>query len=364
MIQQALQSALVGLIIAVICFVPYMVYQYRRYGQFSASRMVWMVALLVYGTALVTYTLFPLPSQAWCAVPHEGLLVLDPTVYFRDMWQMHADGTSWMGVATSWTALQMALNVLLFMPLGVIVRHLWKLGVARATLLGLGISLLIELTQLTGNWFTAACAYRVADINDVWNNTLGAFLGAVIALLTPRLAADANVLEEMRAFAKPVTRGRRWAGMLIDAVSLGVTWLGVSAVLAVGYFVIVGDTSADRQAAVAFNQLITAVADLCCFAVVVVFALVGSGASLGQRLVYLKPVPTRRRGRLWLLVRALAVQGVALALVLWTSSLGLIGVAWLGLAIVWVVFQRRGLSYALAGCQIVDARPNAPVSSK
>jgi len=356
MIQQAVQSALVGLGIAVICFVPYLVYQYRRYGQFSASRMVWMVALLVYGTALVTYTLFPLPSRAWCAVPHDGLLVLDPTVYFRDMWAMHATGTSWIGVATSWTVIQMALNVLLFMPLGVIVRHLWKLGVARATLLGLGISLLIELTQLTGNWFTAPCAYRVADVNDVWTNTLGAFLGAVLALLTPRLAADANVLEAMRAFAKPVTRGRRWAGMLIDAVALGVVWIGVSVVMAVGYFVIVGDASGDRQAAVAFNHVITAVAGACCFAVVVVFALVGSGASLGQRLVYLKPVPARKHARIWLLVRALVVQGVVLALVLGTSSLGLFGVAWLGLAVIWVVFQRRGLSYALAGCQIVDAR--------
>ncbi|MCL2491091.1 MAG: VanZ family protein [Propionibacteriaceae bacterium] len=356
MIQQALQSALVGLGVAVVCFVPYLVYQYRRYGQFSASRMVWMIALLVYGTALVTYTLFPLPSQAWCAVPHPGMLELDPSLYFRDMWQMHAAGTSWMGVATSWTMMQMALNVLLFVPLGFIVRHLWKVGVARATLLGLGISLLIELTQLTGNWFTAPCAYRVADISDVWTNTLGAFLGAVLALLTPRLAADADALESMRADARPVTRGRRWAGMLIDAVAVGVVWAGVSVVMAVGYYVIAGDTSADREAAAAFSHVITAVAVVCCFAVVVVFALVGSGASLGQRLVYLQPVSTRPRPRFWLLVRALVVQGVALALVLGTSSLSLFGVAWLGLAVIWVAFQPRGLSFALTGCQIVDAR--------
>jgi len=356
MIQQALQSALVGLGIAIVCFVPYLVYQYRRYGQFSASRLVWTVVLLVYGTALVTYTLFPLPSADWCAVPHDGLLVLDPTVYFRDMLAMRATGMSWTGVATSWTVVQMALNVLLFMPLGVIVRHLWKFGVIRTTFLGLGLSLLIELTQLTGNWFTAPCAYRVADVNDLWNNTLGAFLGAVLALLTPRLAADAGVLEAVRAFAKPVTRGRRWAGMLIDAVGLVVTWLAVAVVMAVGYYMVVGGTAADRQAAVAFNGVITTVADICCFAVVVGFALFGSGASLGQRMVYLKPVPTRGHARVWLLVRALVVQGVGLALVLWTSSLGLVGFAWLVLAVVWVVFRPRGLSFTIAGCQIADAR--------
>ena len=356
MINQAVQTALIGLAIAFVCFVPYLVYQYRRYGQFSASRMVWTVALLVYGTAIVTYTLFPLPSANWCAVPHDGLLVLDPTVYFRDMLDMHAGGMSWGNVATSWTVLQMALNVLLFMPLGIIVRHLWKLGVVRATVLGLGISLLIELTQLTGNWFTAACAYRVADINDVWTNTLGAFVGALLALLTPRLAADAGILEGMRALAKPVTRGRRWAGMLVDAVALGVVWLGVAVVMAVGYYVVVGGAY-DRQSAVAFNGVITTVADVGCFAVVVGFALFGSGASLGQRMVYLKPVPTRSHARVWLLVRALVVQGLGLALVLWTSSLGLLGAAWLCLAVVWVAFRPRGLSFTITGCEIADARP-------
>jgi len=354
-INQAVQTALIGLAIAFVCFVPYLVYQYRRYGQFSASRAVWSVVLLVYGTAIVTYTLFPLPSAEWCAVPHDGLLVLDPTVYFRDMFAMHAGGMSWTGVATSWTVLQMALNVLLFIPLGVIVRHLWKIGIVQATLLGLALSLLIESTQLTGNWFTAACAYRVADINDVWTNTLGAFVGALLAMLTPRLAADAGILEAKRTFAKPVTRGRRWAGMLIDAVALGVVWLAVAVVIAVGYYVAVGGTS-DRQAAVAFNGVITTVADVCCFAVVVVFALFGSGASLGQRMVYLKPVPTRNHPRVWLLVRALVVQGVVLALVLWTSSLGLIGFAWLALAVVWVAFRPRGLSFTITGCEIADAR--------
>jgi len=138
-------------------------------------------------------------------------------------------------------------------------------------------------------------------------------------------------------------------------VALGVTWLSASAVMAVGYYVVVGGTT-DRQAAVAFNGVITTVADVCCFAVVVVFALTCSGASLGQRLVYLKPIPTRSHPRVWLLLRALVVQGVTLALVLWTSSLGLLGAAWLALAIIWVAFRPRGLSFTITGCQIADAR--------
>jgi len=357
MLEKALLSLLVSLGIAVICFVPYLIFQYRRYGQFSASRLVWMGVLLAYGTAIVAYTLFPLPSGAWCAKSH-NLLELDPTVYFRDMVAAHQAGASWLTVATSWTALQMALNVLLFMPLGLILRHLWKIGVARATLIGLGLSCLIELTQLTGNWFTAACPYRVADVNDVWNNALGAFLGAVLALLTPRLAADADTMEAVRGWAKPVTRGRRWAGMMFDAVALGVVWLGVAVISAIGYTVFVGNSSDDRSAAIAFGHMIAAISAICCFGMIVVCACVGSGASLGQRLVDLKPVARRHPARFWLVVRALIVQGVAVGFILWGG--GLFSVTWLLLAVVWVLFTPRGLSCTIAGCDMVDARPLQP----
>lgn len=357
MIHQAIVSLGVAFAIAVICFVPYLIFQYRRYGQFSASRMLWTGALLAYATALVAYTLFPLPSAAWCATSH-NLLELDPTVYFRDMWHDHQSGMSWLNVVTSWTVMQMALNVLLFMPLGVILRNLWNVKVVRATLIGLGLSCLIELTQLTGNWFTAPCPYRVADVNDIWTNTLGAFVGAVLALLTPRLAADAGTMLAVRAWAKPVTRGRRLAGMLFDVAALGVTWIGVEVVVAVGYVVIVGNPSGDRTAATAFNNVVSSIGTISCWALILVCALFGSGASLGQRLVYLKPVATRRPQRLWLVVRALVVQGAALALVSWGSGLfGLIGLMWLALAVVWVLFAPRGLSCTLAGCQMVDARP-------
>ncbi|WP_454115939.1 VanZ family protein [Microbacterium aurum] len=48
--------------------------------------------------------------------------------------------------------LQLALNVLLFVPLGFFIRVLGGRGVVVALLAGLGVSLVIETTQLTGVW--------------------------------------------------------------------------------------------------------------------------------------------------------------------------------------------------------------------
>ena len=353
MVQQGLQALLVAAIIAVICFVPYLIYQYRRYGQFSASRLIWMAALLIYGTALLTYTLAPLPTAAWCAQPHSGLLELDPTLYFRDLWQMHAGGQSWSSILTSWTLLQMLLNFLLFVPLGIILRHLWKVGVGLTTLIGFGISLLIELTQLTGNWFTAPCQYRVADISDLIFNTAGALFGAIIALVVPRLAADADAMEASRAQAKPVTRGRRFAGMLFDIVTFGLVMYGVQVVLTIGYVLFNGMPSGDRTGAAVAGGVFRVIAEVCGLACPLLAALIGSGASIGQRLVYLKPVA---RYRALLLLRVLVTQGVAVALLFWVPGGALYGVLWLVVAVVFVLFRVRGFSFTLASCDLVDAR--------
>ena len=68
-------------------------------------------------------------------------------------------------------------NILMFMPIGVLLVWLWTspliARVIMATIAGAGLSLIIELTQLTLG--------RVADIDDVILNGSGALLGAMLA---------------------------------------------------------------------------------------------------------------------------------------------------------------------------------------
>lgn len=63
------------------------------------------------------------------------------------------------------------LNILLFVPLGIMLPILWsKFRAPKSTLLfGFGMSLTIELLQIL--------TYRATDVNDLITNTLGTFLG-------------------------------------------------------------------------------------------------------------------------------------------------------------------------------------------
>lgn len=75
------------------------------------------------------------------------------------------------------------------MPLGFIVAYLARRGPLLAVLLGLGASVLIEVTQFTALWGRYPCPYRQADLDDLLLNTAGAALGWILgwlALLSER----------------------------------------------------------------------------------------------------------------------------------------------------------------------------------
>lgn len=70
-------------------------------------------------------------------------------------------------------------NIIMFLPVGALLVWLWTspllARIAMATIAGAGLSVAIELTQLT--------LHRVADIDDVILNGGGALLGAIVAAL-------------------------------------------------------------------------------------------------------------------------------------------------------------------------------------
>jgi glycopeptide antibiotics resistance protein len=71
-------------------------------------------------------------------------------------------------------------NIILFMPIGFLLPLLYRRMVyfPNTVIIGLCISLFIEITQIPQN--------RSSDVDDLWLNTLGAFLGYLFYLLIYR----------------------------------------------------------------------------------------------------------------------------------------------------------------------------------
>jgi glycopeptide antibiotics resistance protein len=212
-------------LLAVLVLVPFIYRTYRRRGELGFGAGLVALGFLIYGFALVAYTLLPLPpvDAAWCATHTRFTNAqLDPLAIFADIRQE-------TGVLRNPALQQGVFNVVLFLPLGAFLRlYFRRRGVPTVILTGFLVSLLIECTQRTGNWFLFPCPYRLFDVDDLITNTLGTALGVLGAPLlrrlqgTPALPADAP---------RPVTTGRRLLGMLVDL--LGVALLGMAIDVAV-----------------------------------------------------------------------------------------------------------------------------------
>lgn len=341
-----------GALVLLAGFVPYVAWSYRRRGRFGLGHAFLVACTAVYAVALWTYTVLPLPDpQVVCLDPASPQLrplqfVTDLTTAVRS------------GLPAGPVVAQVALNVLLFVPLGMVAHHLFRLRLPATALLGLGVSGLIELTQLTGNWGLYPCPYRLMDVDDLIANTSGAVLGFALAPAL-RLVPDQRVSDV--GVPGPVTGGRRVLGMVADVllVQTGalVVWLPVGwALLATGAMsrVEVADATALRTGLGVFVAALLLVG----------VPLLGRGATVGQRLVLLRPqteggsVPSVGQrlvragvgsGGYFVLDGAGALTGWALL----DTMAWLLGVASLVVA---TRGDHRGLSGTVARLRVVDDR--------
>lgn len=362
MAAQVFGSVYVGLFVSAVLFLPLVLWQYRRYGRFDGMRMLWTTAGFVYLAAIVAFTVFPLPdfSGGYCSA-HATSPLLDPFRFPREFVGIaRRDGL--LAAATDGAVWEVALNVVLFIPFGLIVRRVLEWPRAVVFMAALCTSLMIEATQLTGNWGLAPCSYRFADTTDLITNSTGALLGIGLERITPRLLSTKAHLQLHRDRARPVTRGRRMLGMLLDAWYFGCS-LVIGGTIGSTWFRILQDVPYEQYSAqqmLSLERAILSAASIAAALLVLLPAIAGTGASLGQRTVYLAPTH-RRRVRLPLILRAASVQGVGV----WTFSLGLpwalLGVSWGGVALLSVLVSARGLSCLLTGCGMHDARASRPV---
>lgn len=354
----AVLAVLFGLFLLPVLFVPYVAWTYRRRGTFSWGHAVLDVAALIYLMALWTYTILPVPDAATmdCSDGGAGAQLLP----FANL----AEVDLALNGLTDPALLQLIANVVLFLPFGMLARYLVApKRPGRVVLAGLGVSLLIELTQLTGIWGIYPCPYRVFDVDDLITNTLGAAIGVFLAPLL-RFVPGQQVVPQDRP--RIVTRGRRLLGMAVDFASVQLLSLGLYIVVAVAL----------REAGFGDGQelyetlqgWITLTVSLL---LLLALPLFGRGATLGQRATFVCPVDaTGGRPRLLSrLIRWATGSGgyfvlSAVASLTGVSALQNLATLWLvASAAVVIIRDPRGISGYASGLDVTDSRDASPLRS-
>jgi len=189
-----------GLGVFAVLFGPAMWLQRRRFGMVRPLRLVAVAMICVYTMTLAGLTVAPAYDVAvTCRNRVGGVLRADPFHTVAETLGLYRGGAGWLELATSFPVLQVAMNMALFLPLGLILRGVFRLDTTTSLAMAVLLSALIEVTQYTGAWGLYPCGVRIADIEDLIANSLGAWIGALVAPVLSRLGVPLFTREERPA---------------------------------------------------------------------------------------------------------------------------------------------------------------------
>ncbi len=360
-VEPALVAIATGAVLSVLLVVPFIAMQYRQWGTLSLGRLVLILAFMLYLIAIPMYTLLPtgIDVAALCAEGGGGTVLTRPFRFVDDLREV-ARTSSPREFVASGTVQQVVFNVLLFVPLGIFLRKLSRFPWWAVIAAGVGTTLLVELTQLTGNWGLAPCPYRVFEVDDLILNTTGTVIGLLLAPvldLWPGTQLDARDRERVR----PINRRRRLIQVFCDWM---IFWFGsVVAALGVALMLAALDMMSLGTPHAGISAAMEALVGVVLF---VGIPLVTHGETLGEKIV-LVSVKTRagHEPGVWpillksfagwmpfVVLSALGTAGVA--------GMDLLSLAWIGFTLVYILRNPEGFSMAVSGLRRFDDRVALP----
>ena len=211
---------------AALITLPILLVQYRKFNKIVRLRAIYTYLFVLYALGLATFTLYPMPDNAalFCQDYHLSPQ-LTPFSFINDI---QSEGTR--------ALLQVIMNVLFFVPLGIFARVFFQLRLRTVLLLGFTTSLFIETAQLTGAFHLYPCSYRLFDVDDLLINTLGALLGFALGALIPRQVIDKADKETIVSHPGLLRR------LTTYAVDISILYLIIFVIL-IGYRLITKDYS-------------------------------------------------------------------------------------------------------------------------
>ncbi|UNK18389.1 VanZ family protein [Paenibacillus sp. N3/727] len=283
-----LVALLVCFLLATILTFPWTVYQYRKHGYFSFWKTMLILSFIFYGLSAFFLVIFPIPSvRNNCVSIDAGAKFIQsrPFQFIRDItretgfhWSVPS---SYIDLLTTRAFYQMFFNVLLLFPLGVYLRYFFKSKAKwlYATLIGFGVSLFFEITQLTALYGLFKCPYRIFDVDDLLTNTTGTLLGFLLAPMFLVLIPSREILNEQSNFFN--NQRRATFGAQLIEVLLNIIFTRVITNFIFGLL---------KSPGIFVEEIIFAIVF---FVLMVVVPVVWKGNTIGSAIVRMKLLPEK-----------------------------------------------------------------------
>ncbi|MCO8193069.1 VanZ family protein [Anaerofustis sp. NSJ-163] len=169
-------------LIALLFTLPYIIYNYNKYGSLWSVRIVIIYSFILYLMTAYFLVILPLPSFSEVASLTTRSAQLVPFNFIKDIIsQYHNMSLSYNSpitcIVNNRAFLQVLFNLLMTVPFGMYLRYYFKFSLKKTILFSFLLSLFFELTQLSGLYFFYPRSYRLFDVDDLFINTLGGVIG-------------------------------------------------------------------------------------------------------------------------------------------------------------------------------------------
>lgn len=180
-----IQAVIIFPIVAALFTMPYVLYNYHKYGSVLSMRILIVYSFILYLLCAYFLVILPLPSMEEVAAMTGPRAQLVPFQFVKDIIkESHAhitDPASWLTLINNRALFQVIFNVAMTVPFGVYLRYYFRCSVRKTAVLSFLLSLFFELTQVTGLYFIYPRGYRLFDVDDLMANTLGGLVGYFVS---------------------------------------------------------------------------------------------------------------------------------------------------------------------------------------
>lgn len=230
------QAAISFPAIAVIFTIPYLIYNYKKYGSIMSLRLWIIYSFILY--MLITYCLIilPLPSPEKAQALRGHHLQLNPLNFIFDIIKNTKidinHPKSFLTIFNNWGFLTTIFNIFMTLPFGFYLRYYFQNNLKQVLIKTFLLSLFFELTQLSGLYFIYQGNYRLFDVDDLITNTLGGLLGFLLAgALIKFLPTRAEIDQKSYDRSQKISLLRRFIAMFFDIVASAIFSFTIGTIL-------------------------------------------------------------------------------------------------------------------------------------
>ena len=222
-------ALLISPYLAILALIPYIVYTYQTKKIIYTRKSINFYMLVIFFLCAYFMTMLPFPTIEKVQSLKTSYVQLIPFRifydYFKDSGLVTSDITTLLPSLKSGAFLGPVFNVMMLMPIGYFLREIFGFGRRKTFLTGFCMSLLFELTQLSGLFFIYPRPYRIFDVDDLICNTAGAIVGWYLLPIVKRYSPIGKVVgTRVLKQGGGISLRRRFPAIMIDqCIALALT---------------------------------------------------------------------------------------------------------------------------------------------